>query len=155
MKTIKSLTTFLALTFLMSSCSEDAKYYVTSVTINSIPATQGSLPWDDTGGSEPDVFPAIGSAAGQVWELQNYQTSHIEDATGNDLPFTFIIPNLELDAETRYSMELWDYDYITANELMASINFTPEDLDIGSSPTEITLTSGDASVILTMEKDED
>lgn len=155
MKTIRTISSFLALAVLLSSCTKDVKYYVTAVTINSIPPTQGSLPWDDTGGPEADVFPAIGSSAGQVWELQNYQTSHIEDATANDLPFTFIIPNLELDAETRYSAELWDYDFVTANELMASINFTPEDLDVGSSPTEITLTSGDASITLTIEKDED
>lgn len=154
MKTLKSISIFLALGLVMSSCSKEVKYYVTAVTINSIPSTQGSLPWDDTGGPEADVFPAIGSSAGQVWQLQNYQTSHIEDATSSDLPFTFLIPNLELDAETRYSMELWDYDFVTSNELMASINFTPEDFDVGNSPTEITLTSGDASVTITMEKDE-
>lgn len=155
MKKLQILITILSIPLMFSSCSKDVKYYLTSVTINSIPETQGSLAWDDQGGEEPDVFPALSASSGQVWELQNYQTSHLEDATNADLPFTFIIPNLELEAETRYAMELWDYDYITSNELMASINFTPEDLDVGSSATEITLTSGDASVTITVEKDED
>lgn len=155
MRSFKLFFALFALSIVTSSCSDNYRYYLTSIKINSIPATQGSIPWDDSGGSEPDVFPAIGSSAGVVWQLQNYQTSHLEDATNADLPVTYIIPNLEIDASTRYSAELWDYDYVTNNELMASMNFRPEDLDIGSNPTEVTLTSGDASVTLTFEKEED
>lgn len=154
MKTPKILSIFFALTFLLSSCSKEDKYFVTQFKINSFPQTQGSLQWDDTGGEQPDVFPAIGSSSGEVWRLQNYQTSHIEDATANDLPFTVLIPNVELDGETRYSAQLWDYDIVTSNELMASIDFTPEDLDIGTSGTEVTLSSGDASVTITIVKEE-
>ena len=84
------------------------------------------------GGLETDVFPAIATDTGEVWRLQNYQTSHIEDIVASDFPFTHILRSVESDAETRYTTQLWDYDIITANELMTSISFTPENLDISS-----------------------
>lgn len=156
MKTLKTIASFLVVAVVLSGCSkEDPKYFVSSLKINSFPQTQGSLEWDDTGGLQPDVFPAIASSSQEVWRLQNYITSHIEDATSADVPFTVLIPNLEVEGGTRYSVQLWDYDIVTDNELMASLDFIPEDLDIGTTSTEITLSSGDASVTLTMVKEED
>lgn len=156
MRNTKLLLPVLGLSLIMTSCSEETHYNVTGITINSIPETQGSVPWDDTGGSEPDVFPSISTADGdEVWRLPDYQFTHVEDATNADFPFIVGVSNLELDAETRYSIKIWDYEYIGTNELMATMNFTPEALDLKDGANEVVLTSGQASVTVTFDVYED
>lgn len=139
---------------MLTSCSKDAEYFITGITVTSFPETQGSIPWDDNGGEEPDLFPKITAGGVDFWELQNYQTSHLEDATAADLPWSWLIPSLKIVGETQYTFELWDYDYVTANELMSSARFTPEDHEYSGGTTDIIVSSSQMSVTITVEKEE-
>ncbi len=144
----------LVIATMLSSCSKDPEYFITNIKVNSFPEMQGSIPWDDTGGEEPDLFPKITAGGVDFWELQNYQTSHLEDASNADLPWSWLIPSLKIEGETEYTFELWDYDYVTANELMSSARFTPEDHEYSSGTTNIEVSSSQMSVTITVEKEE-
>lgn len=154
MNTFKTLFSLLIIAVLLTSCGKDPEYFITNITVTSFPEMQGSIPWDDNGGEEPDLFPRISAGGVEFWELQNYQTSHLEDATLAMLPWSWLIPSQKIEGETQYTFELWDYDYVTSNELMSSARFTPEDHTYSNGTTDIVVSSSQMSVTITVEKEE-
>lgn len=135
-----------AISAVLISCSNPSeppkKVYVNSVTVNTFPSTNSGNNWDPDA-SGPDIFPMILLGTTEVW---NASASHYSNCT-NTASYTFTagLP-VELDLNSQYSIQIWDYDPLDPNDYVGGYYFSTSTSDPSN-----TIKSGDASSTLQIE----
>lgn len=123
------------------------KVKITKVTIVNISFTKpgGTSGWD-VDGTGPDVFFQIQDQNSTVL-FDVTSSNKMSDVTPSLLPFYWSMPNpfaiIDL-TQSRY-IELWDYDFGTANQDMGYVGFTMSNYTSGSSAYPSTVTETDTT----------
>lgn len=105
-----------------SDCSNQitpSKIKITGIKLTRFPATDNGGGWDVS--SAPDIFVEISYNGTGIFEsLLYYDADYTQE-------YTFTInPYIELNNVTsQYTIRLYDYDDLDANDWMGGINFTP------------------------------
>ncbi len=127
----------------ISSCSDPEMITkITKVKVNAF-ASQDNVAgvpvdWDEitplsiSGEENPDIFPVIIDAAtgAEVWRLSGYEINKALDAENGDL-IEFSITGVELEPTKTYTLQIYDFDEFTANDLMGAVDFIPSELSFG------------------------
>lgn len=122
--------------FTGANCSQQVtpnSMRITSIKVTRFPATDNGAGWDLTSG--PDIYPNLSLGATVVWDSPNYN----ENANPS-LVYTFTpSPAIVLSNPTsQYTLRLYDYDDLDADDFMGGVNFTPYSSTNGF-PSEINL----------------
>jgi hypothetical protein len=112
--------------------------------VTSFPATDGGAGWDLTSG--PDIFPVLRLGGTTIWTAPTYY----ENANPT-LDYTFTPnPTFNLTSPTsQYTLILYDYDDLDADDQMGGVNFTPYSSSNGF-PTTLVLAPAGGAVTFTL-----
>lgn len=124
-----------------ADCSQQitpSKIRITKIEVTRFPATDNGAGWDLTSG--PDIFPTILLGNNVVWDSPDY----FQDANpGTTYTFT-PSPAIELTSPTsQYTIRLYDYDDIDADDFMGGILFYPY-YSTNKFPSVLTIDAGGA-----------
>jgi hypothetical protein len=130
-----------------SNCSQQVTptaIRINSIKVTSFPATDGGAGWDLTSG--PDIYVKLTLGSTAIWESPNYfqNADPAQDYTFTPNPtFNLTSPN------SQYTLTLYDYDDLDADDWMGGINFTPYSSSNGF-PTTINLAPSGAAVTFSL-----
>jgi hypothetical protein len=112
---------------------------INSIKVTSFPATDGGAGWDLTSG--PDIFPKLTLGTTTIWESPTYNQN-----ADPSIDYTFTPnPTFNLTSPTsQYTLTLYDYDDLDANDWMGGVNFTPYNSSNGFPTTIVLAPSGSA-----------
>jgi hypothetical protein len=146
----KTLITLIALMILALGCRKEKdpdQVRIKSITVTTFPSTNSGSSWDDFGG-DPDIYIDV-MVGGNLFAT--FQSVHFSDAT-NTIQYEFIpgspilIDNLSSDV----GIQLYDYDDLSADDLMTGMTFDLEDQRY-TAPLVKTYTTSNFTVELQLE----
>ncbi len=116
---------------------------ITKIEVIRFPATNGGAGWDLTSG--PDIYPLINLNGTTIWDSPNYT----ENANPNSV-YTFTPnPAIAISPVNQYSIILYDYDDLDADDFMGGINFVPYSSTGGFPTTRVVDAGGSVAFRLT------
>lgn len=118
---------------------------ITKVSVTEYPATAPSGGgWDINSG--PDIFLTINM--GTTWNTNDYVSSYYTNASG-PIYTTAGFPKT-LSASSNWTIAIWDYDDLDANDVMGGYYFKPVDFDSGF-PNTITLSNTSVGITFILD----
>lgn len=115
---------------------------IMSISINSIPALDGNgAGWDAT--TAPDLF--VKMLAGST-ELLNTTSARYNDNITYPVGWNITTPIIISNLSIQHKIEVWDYDWPDADDLISTLAFNPGGYP--SWPSTITLVNGNTSVTM-------
>jgi hypothetical protein len=122
-------------------CSQQitpSKIRITKIEVTRFPATDNGAGWDLTSG--PDILPTILLGSNVIWDSPTYFQNASAGSTYTFTPS----PAVELTSPTsQYTIRLFDFDELDANDFMGGILFFPYSSS-NKFPSVLTLDAGGA-----------
>ena len=118
---------------------------ITGITVNDYPMTDGGAGWDLSSG--PELYVSLNS--GTTANTSDFTTGYYQDVSGQSLTFSSDFPVTIPSPSSSYTVGLWDYDTVDADDFMAGIYFTPNSYKSGF-PSTITLSTSSMEVVMSV-----
>jgi len=109
---------------------------ITKIEVTRFPATDGGAGWDLTSG--PDIYPTLSLGSSTIWSSPTYYQNANPSNVYEFIPNPAIVLNSPI---SQYTIRLYDYDDLDADDFMGGINFTPYN-STGGFPSVRTIDAG-------------
>ena len=111
---------------------------ITKIVLNDFPPSDGGFYWDPASGA-PDIYLSVNLG---ITANTNEFTSgtQMNAADGISITYTNLFPITLTFPDNNYTIGLWDWDDLDADDFMGGIYFTPNNHDTGF-PSEFSLTT--------------
>lgn len=122
-----------------ANCSQQvtpSQMRITKIEVTRFPATDGGAGWDLTSG--PDIYPTFSLGSSTIWNSPTYYENANPSLVYEFIPNPAIVLSSPI---SQYTISLYDYDDLDADDFMGGINFTPYS-STGGFPTTRTIDAG-------------